>query len=99
MLEKIKGLLTKAHEHGIPIPMVRDFKNKGPSVSLTLLLISFGVVLFGLIGKWSKLLSVDTDQAIYLFGICAGLYFSRNVGGSGKVNLGESVNEEKKKEE
>jgi hypothetical protein len=88
MLDKIKTFITKLNERGIPLPTLRDPVTKLPSVSLTMLWVSFNVVLIGLIGKWSKYLDVDVQQAIYWFMVCAGLYFSRSISKNGnKVDL------------
>lgn len=80
MKQKIITFITKLNSMGIPLPMIRDPKNGLPSVSLTMLFISFNVVLIGLIGKFSKFFDgVDIQQAIYWFGMCAALYFGRKL--------------------
>lgn len=85
-MDKIKAFLNKLNERGIPIPLLRDPKVNGPSVSLTLMVISFLVVLIGLIGKYSKVLDIDVTQSIYWFTITAGLYFSRTIGSKYDAN-------------
>lgn len=94
MVEKLNALLDNANKVGIKLPMIHDPKVGGSSVSLTMMFISFNVVLVGLIGKWSKYLDIDITQALYWFGICASLYFGRNlsVGGKSVTNTKEEGN-------
>lgn len=83
MLEKLKEFSNKLNELGIPLPMLRDPKTGKSSVSLTMLFISFNTVLIGLVGKWSGALGgIDLSQALNLFMVSAGLYFSRKMTGS-----------------
>lgn len=80
MPEKIKQFILKLNVYGIPVPLLRDPKSKGPSVSLTLLFISSLFVEAGLIGKFTKLLDgIDINQAINWFLICSGLYLGRSL--------------------
>lgn len=80
MLEKLKEILFKLNQIGVPIILARDPKTGQGSVSLTLLFISSLYVQVGLIGKYSKLLEgIDVSQAINWFLICSGLYFARKV--------------------
>lgn len=88
MIDKIKDFILKLNSYGIPLPLLHDPKVNGPSVSLTMMFISFNVVLIGLIGKWSKALDgVDVQQAIYWFMITAGLYFGRQLSSNGNKNI------------
>lgn len=80
MIDKIKELISKLNSHGIPVPFLRDPKTGESSVSLTMMIISFNVVLIGLIGKWSNALGgVDLTQALYWLGMCSSLYFFRKL--------------------
>lgn len=80
-MERIKELIAKLQQQGIPVLFFRDEDKKGPSVSLTMLLISFSLCLFALINKFAKIVDgVDVDNSLQLFGICAGLYFGRSFG-------------------
>lgn len=80
MLEKLKQLIIKLNSIGIPLPLLRDPKINGPSVSLTLLFISSLFVEAGLIGKFTKLLDgIDIAQSINWFMICAALYMGRSL--------------------
>jgi hypothetical protein len=80
MLDKIKEFVNRMNQLGIPAPMIRDPKTGKASVSLTTVVISFGMCVIGLCGKAAGFLGgVDLSQALMLFGMSAGLYFSRKV--------------------
>jgi cobalamin synthase len=96
MLNNIRIFLHKLNEKGVPLPMMRDPRTGLGSVSLTMLFISFNVVLLGLIGKWSKLLDIDVQQAIYWFMVCAGLYFSRTLSKDGNNVQLQDINKDNK---
>lgn len=83
-MKKLKKLQDKLVEFctkkGIPVPVIRDPVSQQPSASFTLLVISAGLVIFGLINKAAKLVDgIDMDNALQFFGICAGLYFGRKL--------------------
>jgi hypothetical protein len=83
-MEKIKQLQAKliawCMEKGIPVPILRDAVTQKPSASFTLLVVSSGLVIFGLINKAAKLVDgIDMPNALQFFGICAGLYFGRKL--------------------
>jgi hypothetical protein len=89
MIDNIVAFLTNKlndfNSKGIPLPTIRDPKTGLGSVSLTLVFISFNVVVAGLIGKITNLLgNVDLTNAIWLFGISCSLYFGRRINGNGK---------------
>lgn len=93
MIEKLKEFHNRMVEAGIPLWFVRDPVKKQPSVSLTMMLISFTFYLFTLVNKFGKWFS-DVDGAAQLLLITAGLYFGRSFsGGKGKASL--TSNEEK----
>lgn len=63
---------------GIPVPCLRDPKTSQPSVSFTMVAVSFGLCVVGLVGKWAKQLDgINMSEALQLFGLCATLYFGR----------------------
>ena len=94
ILSKLKELLNDSNALGIPLPTIRDPKTGKGSVSLTLVFLSFNVVLAGLIGKITNLIgNVDLTNALWLFGIASSLYFGRKIQGAGK----EITIEEKEK--
>lgn len=76
---KIKEFINKLNEKGIPVPLVKD-PTRGPSVSLTLVFISFNVWLASIIGKVTGLVGgMDSSQALNMFMVCAGLYWGRKL--------------------
>lgn len=95
MWDKLKAIHEKLHEQGIKIPYFRDPIKKSPSVSLTMLIISFNFYLLTLINKFAKWTN-DVDGAGQLLIICAGLYFGRSFsGGKGKMTLAPEDKEQK----
>lgn len=80
MALKLQELIKKMNDRGIPIPMIQDPVTKLPSVTLTFAVLSFNVALLGLLGKVADMFKgVDVQQAIYLFGVSAGLYLGRKI--------------------
>jgi hypothetical protein len=83
-VEKIKELQRKlidwCTKQGIPVPILRDPISQKPSASFTLLVVSSGLVIFGLLNKVAKLVDgVDIENALQFFYACAGLYFGRKL--------------------
>lgn len=86
-MDKLKELLNKLHEQGLKLPYLRDPIRKVPSVSLTMLFISFNFYLLTLINKLGGWFS-DVDGAGQLLIISASLYFGRSIsGGKGNMNI------------
>lgn len=78
LADKIKETLNRYNKDGFPLPMIRDPKTGKGSVSLTMLFISFNVVLIGLAGKFAGAFGgIDITQALALFYACATLYMGR----------------------
>lgn len=83
-MEKLKQLQANFIEwctkKGIPVITFRDPVTQQPSASFTLLVVSSGLVIFGLINKAAKLVDgIDIDNALQFFYACAGLYFGRKL--------------------
>jgi len=83
-VKKIKELQKKLTEwctkRGIPVIVFRDPVSQEPSASFTLLVVSSGLVIFGLLNKIANLVDgVDIDNALQFFYACAGLYFGRKL--------------------
>lgn len=73
---KIKELIQKMNEHGIPIPLIQ--LEQKATFSGTLSFISFNVWVVSVVGKWSGYLGgVDSGQCLQMFLACAGLYWGR----------------------
>lgn len=84
-VEKIKQFVFDLNEKGVPIPLVRDPNTDSPSVTMTMMIISFMIAAGGLIGKFANILgAVDTSGANYLFLTAAGLYLGRRMSSDGK---------------
>jgi hypothetical protein len=85
MLEKLKQLIKELQDKGAPLVFLRDPITKLPSVSLSLLIISFILSIFALINKFAKVVDgVDVENTLQLLIICASLYFGRSL--SKKMN-------------
>lgn len=85
MLEQLKQKIKELQDKGFPIIFLRDPLTKKPSVSLSLLLVSFLLTIFSLINKFAKIVDgVDVDNTLELLIITASLYFSRSL--SKKMN-------------
>lgn len=88
MLEKIKQKIKELQEQGVPLLFAKDPVSKQPSVSLSLLLVSFVLCIFSLINKFAKIVEgVDIENSLQLLVICASLYFGRSL--SKKMNSKE----------
>lgn len=80
LLEKMKAKIKDWQENGLPVFFLRDEQKKAPSVSLTMMLISFTLVVFGLINKAAKWVDgVDVDNSLELLIITSSLYFGRSL--------------------
>ena len=82
IISKLKEWIKSMNEAGVPIPMIRvDGK---PSLTATLVFLSFNTALLGQMGKFAKILGdVDLTQANYLFGICLAAYLGRKMQSNG----------------
>ena len=81
LYEKFKKQINYWQKNGVPILFWRDEQKKAPSVSLTMMLISFILCILSLINKAAKVVEgVDVENSLQLFMVCAGLYFGRSFG-------------------
>ena len=83
-MKKLKELQDRLTEFctkkGIPVIVFRDPVTQQPSASFSLLVVSSGLVIFGLVNKIAKLVDgVDINNALQFFYACAGLYFGRKL--------------------
>lgn len=79
LTEKFRETVNWAHDRGFPLPLARNTDGK-PSVSLTMMILSFAFCLTGLLQKLNDgSLDIDMSQALTLFGLTSALYFSRRV--------------------
>jgi len=80
LYEKLKELIKKSQDNGVPLFFVRDPRTKLPSVSLTLMIISFLFVIVSLVNAWAQFVKgVDPGNSLELFMVTAGLYFGRSL--------------------
>lgn len=80
MIEKLKELINKANELGVPLPLLRDPKSGRASVTYTMMVLSFNTALLGQLGKFTKLLGeVDMTSAMSLFVATSALYLGRKM--------------------
>lgn len=85
MLDKLKELIKKLQDNGVPVILLQDPLTKKPGVSFSLLVVSFVLSVFALINKFAKIVDgVDVDNSLELLIICASLYFGRSL--SKKMN-------------
>lgn len=88
--DKWMSFVDKMNKKGVPLPTVRDPKTGLGSISLTLVFISFNMVLFGLAGKAAGAFGgIDLTQALNLFYACAALYWGRKFQGK-EATLGDT---------
>ena len=84
-MDKLKQLIIKMNEYGIPLPMIHDPKSGKASVTLTMMFLSFNTALLGQLGKFTKLLGdVDMTSAMSLFVATSALYLGRKLQSDGK---------------
>lgn len=93
-MNKLLEFFNWANSKGIPLPLLRDNKTGVGSISYTFLWLSGTVVLFGLVGKFSKFVDLDLTNALTFFGVCSGLYFGRNLSAPADTKTNESKNNE-----
>lgn len=79
MIRRSRNIIKRLQKEGIPLIFVRDPVRNIPSISLTLLLISFGISVFSLINKFARIVEgVDVENSLQLLLICSSLYFGRS---------------------
>jgi len=84
-MEKIKEVVRKLNEKGIPLPMLRDPKTGQASVTFTMMVLSFNTALLGQLGKFTQLLGeTDMTSAMSLFVATSALYLGRKFQNNGK---------------
>lgn len=97
IVQKIRQFANWMHAKGIPLPLIRNTDGT-PSVSLTMMIISFVFCLMGLLQKLNSTdLDVDMSQALTLLGITSTLYFGRRISEKSQESSEEVV--EKTEEE
>ena len=78
MREKLLSIINDLKDRGIPLLFVTDPISKLPSVSLTMLVVSFTLTVLSLLNKVAKIFEgVDIDNTLELLIITSSLYFGR----------------------
>lgn len=78
MREKLTSIINDLKDKGIPLLFVKDPISKLPSVSLTMLVVSFTLTVLSLLNKVAKIFEgVDIDNTLELLIITSSLYFGR----------------------
>lgn len=80
MLDKLTDFIKKLQDAGLPLFFVKDPVSKLPSVSLTMLVVSFTICVISLLNKFAKIVEgVDLDGSMELLIITSSLYFGRSL--------------------
>jgi len=80
MLEKLKQLIKELQDKGAPLVFLRDPVSKIPSVSLTLLIVSFTIYTIAILTKFAGLLGgIDIGSSFQLLILTSSLYFGRKL--------------------
>lgn len=78
LLDKLKELAKTMNSKGIPLPMVTDPVTGRGSVTITMVVVSFGACLLLLLGKVSEVVGgTNYEDALWLLGISLGAYLGR----------------------
>ena len=96
--KKWREFVDRMNARGVPLPTVRDPKSGIGSVSLTLVAISFGLCVLGILTKWSgKVGGIDIGTALELFYASSALYFGRNwrSGRGGSIGSSDSAQDDR----
>lgn len=95
MITKIKEIIRKMNDAGIPLPVARDPATGKGSVTFTLVAISGGVVLIGLLNSAANVFKgVDMTNALYWHGMALATYMGRRMSGDGKTMTIEAKDKE-----
>jgi hypothetical protein len=80
MLDKLKQLYNYLHNRGFKFPLLNDPNTDQPSVTLTMMVISFVFCLAGLFQKLNNTdLDIDMSQALVLLTITSSLYLGHKI--------------------
>jgi hypothetical protein len=78
MKEKLHSIIKELQSRGLPLFFVQDPVTRLPSVSLTLLIVSFTLAILSLLNKVANIVDgVDVENTLELLIITASLYFGR----------------------
>lgn len=92
VLDKLQAIIKDLQKSGLPIFFIQDPITLAPSVSLTMLVVSFTICVMSLLNKFAKVVDgVDMDGSLELLIITSSLYFGRSL--SKKMNKNEKTEE------
>lgn len=100
--KKFNEILIQVSETGLSLAYIKDPQTKKASVSLTLLVVSFTIVVVGIVSKPGKIWDIDMAQAFNLLYLTTGLYFGRKVtskNGNVEITQEDSAKKESEKSE
>ncbi len=96
LVDKVKELIFKMNENGIPMPLIRDPAKDGPPISFTFYYVAGWLAIFSIIGKFTKLLGeIDVSGANYLFLTAAAMHLGHKMTSDGKNNITMEKDEDK----
>jgi hypothetical protein len=95
LIEKIKGVISTLNEKGIPTPIMRDMVTNKPSITYTMLLVSFTITVLASFKIGSDNLGLDFEQCLQLLSYVGIGYVGRKYQ---KGDLTVEAKEEKKDE-
>jgi hypothetical protein len=78
-MEKIKELIKKMNEAGIPLPILQDPIQKQPSITYTFFFISGILWTVALVGKWNNALNINLNECQEFFSNAAYIYLGRSL--------------------
>ena len=85
MPDKLRAIIQRMNQLGIPVPVARDPSTGRGSVTFTLVVVSGGIVLIGLLNSAASLFKgVDMTSALYWHGMSLATYLGRRSSGDGK---------------
>lgn len=96
LINKIKNLIKTINEKGIPTPIFRDMISKKPSITYTMLLVTFTVTLLSAFQLGSDQLGLKFDQCLQLLSYVGIGYIGRKFQ---KGDVTVETTEEKKENE
>ena len=77
MAAKIKGFLKQLNEKGIPTPILRDMVSMKPSITYTMLLVSFILTVLSAFKLGAEKLGLNFNQCLELLGYVGIGYIGR----------------------
>lgn len=90
MKDKIKEMIKQLQDNGLPIFFIQDPLTKKPSVSLTMVVVSFTLYVLAIINKFANFLDgVNLDGGLELLITSCSLYFGRSLSKSVTKEKGE----------